>query len=152
MSLKDKLIHLRDSREDAKIDWDKNKKEWINSVNLLFNTIQDDWFSDLKDEGLLKFETLPVSISEEHIGAYTINKMEITYSTSCIVLAPVGRNIVGGEGRIDLYQKGEFGKGLMLILFRENGTDNWFVIRKDSMREKELLSKSSFEKIIEQLI
>ena len=100
----------------------------------------------------MKINTSPISISEEDIGAYAINKMEITYGTNCIVLAPVGLNIVGGEGRIDLYQEGEFAKGLMLILFRENGADNWFVIRKDSMREKELLSKSSFEKIIEQWI
>ncbi len=152
MSLKEKLENLRDSSEDTHIDWTKNKNEWIDSVNSLFNIVKNDWFSDLEDDGLLKIETSPISISEEHIGAYAVNKMEITYSTSCIVLAPVGRNIVGGEGRIDLYKKGEFGKGLMLILFRENGADNWFAVSKGNRYEKELLSRSSFEKIIEQWI
>ncbi|MEA1967032.1 MAG: hypothetical protein U9N77_02270 [Thermodesulfobacteriota bacterium] len=152
MTFKEKLKELRNSSEDTKIDWGKNKKDWIDSVKLLFSTIQDDWFSELEAEGLLKINTSLISISEEYIGTYTIDKMEITYSTSCVVFAPVGRNIIGGEGRIDLYLKGEFGKGLMLILYRENNTDNWFIVSKESRREKELLSKSSLERTIEQWI
>ena len=78
--------------------------------------------------------------------------MEITYATGSIVFEPAGRNIIGGEGRIDLYLKGEFGKGLMLILFRENGQDNWTLVNKQNRREQELLSKESLEKVIEQWI
>jgi len=43
MSLKDKLKKLRDSSNGSEIDWEKNKNEWINSVNHLFEIIQDDW-------------------------------------------------------------------------------------------------------------
>ena len=45
MSLKDKLKRLRDSSNGSEIDWEKNKNEWIDSVNHLFEIIQDDWFS-----------------------------------------------------------------------------------------------------------
>jgi len=152
MSLKDKLKKLRDSSNGSEIDWEKNKNKWINSVNHLFEIIQDDWFSELEDEGLLKIQTLPIYITEEHIGKYSIDKMEITYATGSIVFEPAGRNIIGGEGRIDLYLKGEFGKGLMLILFRENGQDNWTLVNKQNRREQELLTKESLEKVIEQWI
>lgn len=152
MSLKDKLKKLRDSSDDFKIDWEKNRNEWIDSVNHLFEIIQYDWLSELEDEKLLRIQTLPIYITEEHIGKYSIDKMEITYATGSIVFEPVGRNIIGGEGRIDLYLKGEFGKGIMLILFREDGQDNWFLVRKQNRREQEILSKESLEKVIEQWI
>lgn len=153
MSLKEKLENIRDNEEENNVDWIDRKNQWVNSVNSLFHIIKNDWLSHLIDENLLKIKTSSFSTSEEYIGSYNINKMEITYSTtSCIALEPIGRNIIGGEGRIDLYKKGEVSKGLMLILFRENGEDNWYVISQTSRDERELLSKSSFENIIEKLI
>ena len=152
MSLKDKLKTLRDSNDDSKINWEKNKNEWIDSVNHLFEIVQDDWFLELKDEGLLKIKTLPIYITEEHIGKYSIDKMEIIYATGSIIFEPIGRNIIGGIGRIDLYLKGEFGKGRMLILFRENNQDNWFLVSKKTSHDQKLLSKESLEKAIEQWI
>lgn len=152
MSLKDKLKKLRDSSDDSKIDWEQTKNKWIDSVNHLFKIIQDDWFSELENEGLLTIQIFPISITEEHIGPYSINKMEITFARDSIVLEPVGRNIIGGEGRIDFYLKGEFGKGVMLILFREKEKDNWFLVYKQNRRQRELFSRKSLEKVIEQWI
>lgn len=152
VDLRKKLQNLHNDSEKIKIDWEYKKKEWIDSVNLLFETIQNNWFIELERDGLLKIETHPISITEEHIGTYSINKMEIVFPTDNIVLEPVGRNIIGGEGRIDFYLKGEFGKGLMLILFREQEVDKWFLVSKDSRKEKELLSKGSLEETIEQWI
>ena len=107
VDLRKKLQNLRNSSDETKIDWEYNKNEWVDSVNLLFETIQNNWFTELENEGLLKIETFPVSITEEHIGTYSINKMEISLPRKSIVFEPVGRNIIGGEGRIDLYLKGE---------------------------------------------
>lgn len=152
MSLKEKLQELQNSNKESHIDWEKNKKEWIDSVKLLFHTIQADWFSELEAEGLLRIETLPISISEEYIGNYLIDQMEITSTTHSIVFSPIGSNIIGGEGRIDLYLRGEYGKGVMLILSRENNADTWFIINKELRQEKKILSKISLEKIIEQWI
>lgn len=152
MSLKDKLKKLRESSDNTVIDWEKNKQEWTESVNKLFKIIQNDWFVELEDEGLLEINIMPISISEEHIGAYSINKMEISYATGSIVLEPVGRNIIGGDGRIDFYLKGEFSKGIMLILLREDGEDKWFLFTKQNRRERELLTKITFEKVIDQWI
>ncbi len=152
MSLKDKLKELHGDSEHHKIDWKQNKENWIKSVYDLFTTIEEEWIDELLDEGLLTVKNLPISINEENIGTYLINKIEIIYPNGSIVLEPVGADIIGGEGRIDFYLKGEFGKGLMLILFHENDKDNWFLINKQQGYEQELLSKESFEKIIEQWI
>lgn len=152
MSLKDKLQSLRNNDDEKKIDWENSKKRWIDSVNLLYETIQNDWFAELASEGLLKFETHPISITEEHIGTYSLNKMEIIFPSDNIVLEPIGGDIIGGDGRIDFYLKGEFGKGLMLILFCEQEVDKWFLVSKKNRKDRELLSKNSLENIIEQWI
>ena len=152
MSLRNKLKKIRDSSDNSEIDWGKTKNDWINSVNNLFKIIKDEWFSELEDEGLLKIQMFPIYLIEEHIGKYSIDKMEITYNTGSIVFEPVGSNIIGGEGRIDLFLKGEYSKGWMLILFRENGQDNWSMIKKQNRREPKLLTKKFLEKMIEQWI
>ena len=152
MSLKDKLEKLRDRGENSKIDWGKYKDEWIDSVNRLYKIIQDDWLAELENKELLKLEFFPISITEEQIGIYSINKMEISYATDSIVLEPVGGNIIGGKGRIDFYLKGEYGKGLMLILLRENNTDSWFLVSKQFRSDRELLTKRTLERVIEQWI
>ena len=152
MSLKDKLKKLRDGGKDTKINWGKKKKDWIDSVNRLYKKIQDDWFAELEDEELIKFQLVPISVVEEDIGTYSINKMEISYATGSIVLEPVGCNIIGGEGRMDLYLNGEYSSGFMLILFRENGEDSWFTKSKQNQHEQEILTKITLEKAIEQWI
>ncbi len=152
MSLKDKLIKLRDNNKAPKINWEKNKNDWLDSVNRLYKKIRDEWFAELEDEDLLKFSIAPISITEEDLGTYSVNKMEISYATDSIVLEPVGSNIIGCEGRIDLYLKGEYSNGLMLILFPENGKDSWFIIDKQNRRAREKLTAITLEKAIEQWI
>ncbi len=152
MSLKEKFRKLRASDGDGKIDWEKNKKAWIESVNCLYKTMHDGWLSELEDENLLSIEYAPISITEEYIGTYVIDKMEISYPKGCIVLEPVGRNIIGGEGRIDFYFQGEISKGVMLILFHKDSEDEWFMVSKQDKHDRYLLTRSTFEKAIDQWI
>ena len=152
MTLKDKLKKISDKKETNIIDWEKNKEEWIKSVDKLFTIIQDHWFSELEDEGLLKIFISTVSISEEFLGTYSISKMEILFATGSVILEPLGRNIIGGHGRIDCYLKGEISNGIMLILNRENNEDKWFVVNKQNRTNRELLTQSKFEEVIDKWI
>jgi hypothetical protein len=152
MGLKDKLTKLRDGEDESKIDWKKNKQLWVNSVDKLYKTIQDQWFCELEDEGLLNINTIPISIVEEYIGKYTIPKMEISFPSGCVILEPVGRNIVGGKGRIDFYLRGNYGSRLMLILYYEQGEDIWMIKDKEKKFKNVMLSNESFEKVIEKWI
>jgi len=152
MTLKEKFRKLRSADDNGKIDWDINKKEWIDSVDRLYRLVHDVWLSELENENLLKIEYAPISITEEHIGTYSIRKMQIFYPKGCIVLEPVGRNIIGGEGRIDFYLQGEISQGVMLILFHKDSEDEWFMVSKQDRHERHLLTRSSFEKAIDQWI
>ena len=152
MSLKDKLRQLSKGTDDAPIDFEKQKSKWLTSVRNLYQTIQDKWLSDLEAEGLIKIERNPISLSEEDIGTYSIEKMEICYSTGSVVLEPVGCNIIGGDGRIDFYLRGTFSKGFMVILVREDDKEEWHLMNKQNKDNRKVLSKTTLEETIEQWI
>ncbi len=152
MSLKDKLRQLSKETDDAPIDFEKLKSKWLTSVGNLYQTIQEKWFSDLEAEGLIKIERNPISLSEEDIGTYSIEKMEICYSTGSVVLEPVGCNIIGGDGRIDFYLRGKFSKGFMVILVREDDKEEWHLVDRQNKDNRKVLSKTTLEETIEQWI
>ena len=154
MKLKETLQKLRDNNIDSKVSLEDKKNQWLNSINSLFDKIQNDWFADLQKSKLFTFQTVPRIIIEEQFGSYSINTLEIDYSEGKIILEPVGRNIVGGDGRIDFYLSGEYSKGFMLILNHENGKDFWTLIEKQYLSEmpNQRLDQKTMEKIIEKWI
>ncbi len=76
MPLKEKLKKLQETKKENKVNWDELKHEWIKDVENFYENVQK-WLSELKDEGLLTMNFSPVTVSEENIGTYTINQMEI---------------------------------------------------------------------------
>lgn len=149
MSLKEKLKKLQETKSEKKINWEEIKKEWINSVNKLYSDIRN-WFSELESEGLLKILTSSITIFEEEIGTYSIDKMEIAVGNKDIILEPVGTNIIGADGRIDFYLNGEISNREMMVLIRENNVDNWYIINKINRNEKNLLTREFIERKLEE--
>ena len=152
MSLKEKLRQIRKEVGHVPVDFEKQKNKWLKSVDNLYKIVQEEWLADLETEGLISFERNAISLSEEDIGTYSIEKMEICYSKGSIVLEPVGCNIIGGDGRIDFFLKGKFSKGFMLILFREDDKELWHLLDRQNKNNRKILSKKTLEETIEQWI
>ena len=41
-------------------------------------------------------------LSENHLGRYTIHDMVIRTADEAVLLSPIGRNVVGAQGRVDV--------------------------------------------------
>lgn len=149
MSLREKLQNTQRNRPPP-INWEHQKKLWVEAVENLYVSVTQDWFGDLIRDGLLKMDLAPLVIVEEHIGTYQIDKLELRANEACVVFEPVGRNIVGGDGRVDLYLKGEYAKGCMLILVMEDARREWHLIDRTNKRERSLLTKESLEGLLEE--
>ncbi|MBK8586393.1 MAG: hypothetical protein IPN88_13585 [Bacteroidetes bacterium] len=105
MNLKDKLKKEIQSSENSKVDWEKRKSEWINSVNEL-NEMIIEWFSDYKAEGLLDFKFSEKENTEEYIGNYKVNILHLCFTTGKeIVIEPIGTLIIGAWARFDVYAR-----------------------------------------------
>ncbi|MEW5733479.1 MAG: hypothetical protein AB1921_01420 [Thermodesulfobacteriota bacterium] len=151
MALKDRLISLRKERELQQIDWEKRRDAWIVDIIKLYEDIGG-WFSELFEEGFLKIKFRKKTLSEDYIGKYSVDCMELdleVYPT--VVLEPVGRNIIGYAGRIDVYIKGHESDKMMLFLVDDEDKKKYWELAKTSYNKKEKVrfNRKSFEKLLE---
>ena len=104
-------------KEEPKIDWEGKKNLFIEKVEELYKKIEDDYLKKYIENGKVKIDRKKTHIHEEYIGDYDIDKLIITIGDKKVVLNPVGVNIIGGYGRVDI--EGEAGT-IKLILVPEH--------------------------------
>ncbi|HUY87431.1 MAG TPA: hypothetical protein VMV10_01725 [Pirellulales bacterium] len=152
MSLKDRLKEVQEShRED--VDWEQRKDEWVNNVNRLYHEVKE-WLDGLKNEDLMSFDTHSVVRSEPMIGDYQIPQLILALPKEPsieIVFDPIGRNVVGALGRVDVYPRGLYGQKYMLILVdRANAGTVWELWKSKYARDRRPFDKQALEEIIEE--
>ncbi|MCK4257599.1 MAG: hypothetical protein KAX49_01390 [Halanaerobiales bacterium] len=102
--------------EQEQIDWEKEKQTWLSEIDKFYEKIQG-WLSDYEEKGLLKLELVKYTMREEYLGQYETKKMYIVISGQKVEIEPVGRIIIGAQGRIDMI--GKYGK-VKFVLVGEN--------------------------------
>lgn len=149
MGLKDKLKMIREG-EGKKIEsQDLKRNKWQSLIRRLYEKLEN-WLEEYIDEGLIKIDYRRKEIQEEFLGEYAVLRLILKISsTKSIILDPVGRNVVGSNGRIDFYLKGAKVPRLMILLF-EDGTDSkWEIWSPKGKSDSIDLNRLNFEKIIE---
>jgi len=99
----------------------KIRGDWVSLVQDLCGTIESwarerKWFVHREEK----------TITEEHLGSYAVPVLLIQAGQGRIHVEPIGRNIIGAEGRIDI---SSFPSLNRMLLIRVNG--RW-VLRTDS--------------------
>ncbi|RLC15000.1 MAG: hypothetical protein DRI57_13565 [Deltaproteobacteria bacterium] len=96
------LAQKKQKMEAEYPQWNKKRDEWIGRVNNLFTLIYS-WLKPLEDNDYLKISYKDISISEQSLGRYSVREMIITFfNNDKIELGPVGLNIIGARGRVDM--------------------------------------------------
>lgn len=80
------------------IDWTSKRQAWVRLINDLCRTIKR-WADN---QGWSVSEEQK-TIEEEHMGRYTVPSLTIQTPSARIYIDPVGRNIIGAEGRVDIF-------------------------------------------------
>jgi hypothetical protein len=152
MSLKEKLEKINKVSSLENVDIEKVKQEWFDRVNTLYTQTKD-WFKSYITDGLFVIVEKDKKINEEHLGSYTIIQLEYEFGEHSLVFEPMGRNILGAWGRIDVYLRGSKSDRYMLILLGEKfDSADWIL---SSFQDKSIripLNKENLEKIIENWI
>ncbi len=100
------LTENKKKAEDQKINWESNKQNWLEAVEHFFKKVEE-FLKKYKEDDLIKIKyEEPFYISEEYLGNYQTKQMTITTADNITAkLTPIGRNIIGAAGRIDLEGK-----------------------------------------------
>ncbi len=136
---------LREKQKKAKrqeIDWDKRKTEWIHQLWELFSSIEQ-WLSPLVKENLANISRAEFSITEEFMGTYESPSITIQFPDNPIQLRPVGRNIIGARGRVDVIS---MRKRAMLLLHE----DGWKIAIKEQQGfDYKMLDEEAFADLLD---
>jgi len=79
------------------IDWVGKREEWLSALRDLFDTIRT--WSESQGWSVHEDEK---TISEEHVGRYKAPSLMIQCPGGRIHIDPIGCNIIGAHGRIDI--------------------------------------------------
>jgi hypothetical protein len=153
MGLKEKLEKIGETENKKDIDWEAVKTQWVNRVDELYKKISK-WFSDLEKEGYVKIKYPREEIYDEYLGNYYIKAMEIKFANNeTIVFEPISKNIMGADGRIDVYVRGLKVDKQMLLLFENgNGKYKWEIWPSKHGKNKKPLTKKNLETLFEEWV
>lgn len=90
----------------------QNVKDLYTSIKVILE--------ELVNEGFVKLKEGRMNICEDRLGTYSISTLTITVLSQSIELKPVGTNMIGTIGRVDMFYRGI--RRIMLVLVGENIT------------------------------
>jgi hypothetical protein len=95
---------LRKQRKEARtreVDWAVVRREWLEDLEKLGHEIRG-WLEEPAAEKLIAVTPGTIELQEETLGQYVAPTWEIRAASRVISVVPVGRVIIGGQGRVDL--------------------------------------------------
>ncbi len=87
--------------KSPKVDWKKQRKEWLKHLSDFYQQVEE-FLSDYVAKGQISINYGVKSIIEEGLGEYQVNTAIIKIGPSEIKLEPIGANVIGAKGRVDM--------------------------------------------------
>ncbi|NNU93422.1 hypothetical protein ETC01_09280 [Geobacillus sp. NFOSA3] len=103
-NLEEFLKRKKKDAEQNKIDWEQRKQQWLAEIAEFYNQVKS-FLAPLQEKGLLSLNWEEVKKYEEYLGEYTTNKLYVNFPDQQVVIEPIGKNIIGAMGRIDMVGK-----------------------------------------------
>lgn len=152
MSLEEKLkkISLNKKKRDAEIDWDERRDTWIKQLETLYSNIEN-WLKSYIDKNYISLHSYEISLTEEHMGTYPVNVFELDLGDPLVVFRPIGKNIIGADGRVDVYVSGHPDDKKMLILTEddEKQRSHWELWEPKNKKDRKAFNPETLERTLE---
>jgi len=128
----------------AEIDWQAECDKWKKHLSEFHDKVEG-FLKPYTDSHKLKVTRKKVDLHEEYIGSYKADALDILLGNTKITLKPIGTNIIGAKGRVDMI--GPRGIVRFVLVSRDsNGPKISVQIGKQS---KEVSSEEKIEPILE---
>ena len=99
----DDFLNKQTQEKDAgkQIDWDAKRNEWIGYLDQFYKTVEQ-FLSEYVKDGKISYRYSEKKIIEDYIGEYPANVLQIELGPHTIKFEPIGTNLIGAKGRVDL--------------------------------------------------
>ena len=89
-------------KSDSKpVDWDAQRDEWLYYLSKFYQRVEAFLEEYIKENKLVHNYTVK-TIFEEYIGGYSAKALNIELGYHKLKLEPIGTNLIGAKGRVDL--------------------------------------------------
>jgi len=148
------------AKPNAALDVEGTVNRYRQRVEEFYTFVTSDWLKKNIDAGEIVIERKPVTISEELLGSYQVDGMNIVIGGIVVRLRPVGTILIGTHGRIDIcYQS----RRSMFVLTGKNitsprsrqktpGEEVWKYVDRSGVMNYVGLDADRFQQIILDLI
>jgi len=92
---------VNEKHNEKPIEWDARRDEWLEYLSNFYQKIEV-FLGDYKKDEKLDFKYIEKDIFEEYIGSYSAPVLNIQLGSHKIKLEPIGTNLIGAKGRVDL--------------------------------------------------
>lgn len=136
------------------VDWESRKRWWLGKIEELYGNIEK-WCQPLS----IHLDKFDITVQEQFIGNYITQKLAFNIGNTAFLFVPIGRNIIGGRGRVDILYRDSRSKLILLAKgeFSKNKNTNssealndpepedteWYFVGS-SYRDLNLLTEQSF--------
>jgi len=97
----DAFVARQMPKKESKVDWTKQREEWLGYLSNFYQQVEE-FLDDYVKNGHISINSGVKSIIEEGIGEYEVKTATIKIGTSEIKLEPIGTNVIGAKGRVDM--------------------------------------------------
>lgn len=111
-SLIEFLKKQKEVDRNAEVNRERNVLEWLKIINRLFSKVQQ-WTSEAEQQGLITVTKGDVEIKEDSLGTYRAPVLTLSTGVKTLKIRPVGRTIIGANGRVDIESK----NGTYMLLY-----------------------------------
>ncbi len=102
-----------DGSQAVSFDAEREISEWKAALRDLYALV-DQFVAPYKEAGNVQLELTPLSITEESLGTYTVEKGLLRVGDAKYILNPVGTMLIGSKGRVDLL--GPVGNSMLALV------------------------------------
>jgi len=129
------------NRAAAQTDWDRKRDDWLTKLRDLIDSIkswadQRRWLVDENEK----------TIDEDHVGRYPVPTLFIQAPSGKIVVEPIGCNIIGAQGRVDIESFPSLNRLLLVLI---NG--EWKIKTDSRIEWPEPWSEQAFVNLVNAL-
>ena len=91
--------HKGEATATLTVDWDNRRNEWLEKLESLYGTVER-YLGAYKPE--VEISRRNVVLVEDYLGKYEAPSLMVNVLGQSITLEPIGTNVLGAEGRVDM--------------------------------------------------
>jgi hypothetical protein len=140
----EQYLKRQSSITEPPFDWDAQKEEWLILLAQFYKKVEK-FLEKYVTSGDISFKYQDKIIDEDPIGSYAVSELHIWIKNKLVVLDPVGTNIIGAKGRVDM--KGSAGIVKFVLVPRNSSAPTLRITIGNRPGPKKLKAKEGTESI-----